>query len=134
MAVLVVVGAVVALAALAILVVSLPWECRIRWVVAMNTTPDPWCLGATPHVPMEEVRVARQAGGDVYVVPRIGRSEVLTGVDHDERRWLDQWAQARTPVLRVVHPDDGVSLHGPAHAILGLRTRASTPVATRSAS
>jgi hypothetical protein len=62
-----------------------------------------------------------RAGGDKEAL-------MAAGVADADRRWLDRWAVARTPLLRAVHPDGAVSLHGPTHAVTGLGYRSVVPV------
>ena len=124
------VGALIALAAVPLL---LPWPQHLRWLIASMAVPDP--VGMTPVVPpvlMREVTVTAvcrsvqsvavecaatspPAAPLRYVLPADGDGAVVAAAR------LERWAAAATPLLLIESGADGCSLHGPAHAVVGLR-------------
>jgi hypothetical protein len=122
------VTAVIAIAAVPFL---LPWPQQVRWLVASTTVPDPvgMSLGGYP-LRMREVAVgdvdpsAERVTVELVEISPPGRPRryVLSGdaATLAATARLNRWAAAHTPLLLVADADGDSSLHGPAHAVVGL--------------
>lgn len=110
----------------------LPWRQHVRWLVATMALPDPVGLTFGPApVTMCEVTIGE-----------VGRALDLIAVEVHETyptgapQWytlagdtdagvtlarLERWSAARATLLLVRGTDGQTSLHGPSHAVLGLR-------------
>jgi hypothetical protein len=125
MTVLVVIGVLVGLAALVASPFLLPWPQHLRWLVGAGALGDPW--SSAPLVGLHEVNVVAVVSepvGVVWLVHAIERTSeiVVLGSDRTcDLARLQRWEAAGTPLLKVVHPDGEISLHGPACSVAGLR-------------
>lgn len=112
------------LAALALTPLLLPWRRHLHWLVAANSLPDPW-TGATPSdLSLDEVQILSPTGGDVvWITGRGGVPSALSlaRLAAVDRLRLDEWADARTPLLRIVFPDGSTSLHHASQCVVFLR-------------
>ena len=130
MTVVLIFAGVVALVALAVAPLLLPWQHHVRWLIATNAAADLWVPGAGVGVRMEEVRVVQRTGNIVRLAcERAPDRHTLSmpEIAHSDCRWLDRSAIAGTPLVQVVHPDGLVSLHSRNHAIVGLRPTVELP-------
>ena len=130
MMVVLILAGVVALFALAVAPLLLPWQHHVRWLIATNAAGDRWVPGAGVDVRMEEVRVVQRVGNIVWLACE-GTADRHTlsmpEVADADCRWLDRLAIAGTPLVQVVHPDGVVSLHSRTRAIVGLRPTIELP-------
>jgi hypothetical protein len=101
-------------AALALAPLLLPWRRHLQWLVATNWLPDLWTGAMPSDLWMDEVQVLSPPRGDVvWITGRGGERSALSLVrlEAADRSQLEAWANAGTPLLRVVYPDGGTSLH-----------------------
>jgi hypothetical protein len=115
---------IIAIAALAVAPLLLPWPNHVRWLVAANAAVDRWGPGAGIDVFVDEVRVADRSDEVVWIT-RAGATAddamSVAAVSDADRCCLDRWAAAGTPLLQVTHRDGTVSLHCPTRAVVGLQ-------------
>jgi len=110
----------------------LPWRQHVRWLVAAVALPDPVGLtfGAVP-VTMGEVRVGQVARAVDLIAVEVSETcpphppRWYTLVDGAEaniaQARLDRWSAAGASLLLVTGTGEQATLHGPSHAVLGLR-------------
>lgn len=130
MTIVLILAGVVALVALAVAPLLLPWQDHVRWLIATHALAERWVPGAGVDVWMEEVRVAQRIGDVVWLSREgavDGRTLSLSEISDADCRLLDRWAVVATPLVQVVHPDGVVSLHSKDRAIVGLRPTVELP-------
>ena len=132
MVVVLILAGVAALLAIATVPLLLPWPQQIRWLLASTAIPDPFAMSVVPdpltlrevtvgyvHGSAERVAVALTEISPVatpswYVIP-------ASAATLEQVARLQRWSVAHSPLLLITDPDGGASLHGPSHAVVGLR-------------
>jgi hypothetical protein len=110
----------------------LPWPQHVRWLLTTMATPDPTGMSAGPGLlMMREVAVtevhrwAGQVTVELTGISPVGTptSYVLPGsaATAVAVARLERWLAAQTPLLFVADANGEASLHGPLHAVGGLR-------------
>ena len=134
MEIVLILAGVAALIVVAAVPFLLPWPQHLSWFVASSAFPDPVAMSLGGYLlAMREVAV-----GDVDPsAERIAVELIETSPRDRPRSWwyvlsdvgatpiatarLERWSAARTPLLLVADADGETSLHGPSHAVVGLR-------------